>query len=433
MIHETKYSRQLALLPLLTFLLLYMGIGTYLSITGQKDAFYQFPAASCALVGFAVALLMGYKNINEQIKIFTSGIADETIVLMCLIFMLAGAFSVLTQATGGVDATVNMGLYFLPERFLLPGLFLIACFVSMAMGTSMGTVSTVIPIAVGIALKSGLDLPLTIGAVVGGAMFGDNLSIISDTTIAATSSQGCDMRSKMLENLKTAIPAALLTVILLLFFSKTSTLVQDFDFDFIKTLPYLIVLALALSGMHVILVLMIGIAAAAIIGVSTSAVNFLQLGQSIYAGFLSMAEVFFLTFIAAGLAAIAIKRGGLQYLLDKLHGFLKGKRSAEAGIAILVSLADLCIANNTVAIIVTGGIAKQISERFGIAAARTASFLDTFSCVWQGLIPYGAQLLLAGALSKLSPFQIMPMVWYPMILGIIAIIAILIGSKWNQN
>lgn len=420
------------LLPLLTFLLLYVGIGICLSLNGHDNAFSQFPAASCALAGLAVALILGYKDINAQLKTIITGIGNETVILMCLIFLLAGAFSAVTQSMGGVNATVNMGLHFLPSKLLLPGLFLIACFISFSMGTSMGTISTIVPIAIGIASKTGLDLSLTIGAVIGGSMFGDNLSIISDTTIAATSTQGCDMRSKMHANLKIAIPAAVATTILLFFLNEsTTTSMQEFDFSFIKTLPYLAVFILALAGINVIAVLMIGIGLAALIGLTTNSFDFIILGKSIYDGFLSMSEVFYLTFIISGLAAIAIQNGGLQFLLDRLKILIKNKRSAEIGIASFISFADVCIANNTIAILVTGDMVKHIAQHYKISAARAASIIDIFSCVWQGLIPYGAQLLLAGALANLSPFQIIPAIWYPMILGFFAILTIIF--QWPKS
>lgn len=418
--------RIFALIPFLTFLVLYISVGLWLSYNSTEGAFYQFPAASCALIGFGVALLIGWRNVGEHVRTFTQGIGDETIILMCLIFLLAGAFAAVTKAMGGVDATVHIGLHLLPKSLVLPGLFIIACFVSMAMGTSMGTISTVVPIALGVASQTDLSLPLTVGAVVGGSMFGDNLSIISDTTVAATSSQGCDMKSKMLANLKIAVPAALVVAGLLFYFGTSSDFPVANSYSIIPTIPYVVVLILALIGVNVIVVLMIGTTLAALIGILTGSLNFVQIGQITYKGFESMSEVFFVTVLVAGLAAIATKEGGLDYLLEKIRPLLRSKRSAEAGVATIVSVADLCVANNTIAIIVTGKVVKQISNEHGIAPARAASLLDIFSCVWQGLIPYGAQLLLAGSLSKLAPFEIITYVWYPMALGVGAIIAIII-------
>jgi len=425
--------RIFALLPFLTFLVLYISVGVWLSLAGTPKAFYQFPAASCALIAFGVALLLGFRNVGEQIKTFTKGIGEETIITMCLIFLLAGAFASVTSAMGGVTATVNIGLSVLPSSLVLPGLFIISCFVSMAMGTSMGTISTVVPIALGVATQTELSLPLTIGTVVGGAMFGDNLSVISDTTIAATSSQGCDMRSKMLANIKIALPAAAVVIALLVYFGSAAHIETPPDISYIRTIPYITVLALALLGFHVIVVLMLGTALSAIIGMQMGAFSFVQVGRITYEGFESMAEVFFVTVLVAGLAAIATREGGLDYLVEKIKPWLRSKRSAEVGIATMISAADLCIANNTIAIIVTGKVVKQISEERGIAPARAASLLDIFSCVWQGLIPYGAQLLMAGSLSQLAPFQIIPYVWYPVALAVAATIAIILQRPYVES
>jgi Na+/H+ antiporter NhaC len=426
----TGPRRIFALIPFFTFLVLYIAVGVWLSLNGADMAFYQFPAASCALIGFGVALMLGWRNVGEQVQTFTKGIGEETIILMCLIFLLAGAFATVTKAMGGVDATVHLGLSILPSALVLPGLFLIACFVSMAMGTSMGTISTVVPIALGIAAQTDLSLPLTVGTVVGGAMFGDNLSLISDTTVAATSSQGCDMKEKMLANLKIALPAAIVVLIALFYFGSSADIPVAGGGSLIPVIPYAAVLALALMGFNVIVVLMIGTALAASIGMAIGSFDFVQVGKLTYQGFESMAEVFFVTVLVAGLAAIATKEGGLDLIVEKLRPWLRSKRSAEAGIAAFVSTADLCVANNTIAIIVTGKVVKQISDEQGIAPARAASLLDIFSCVWQGLIPYGAQILLAGSLSQIQPFQIIPFVWYPIVLGIAAIIAIIIQRPY---
>lgn len=418
-----------ALIPFISFLVLYMSVGIWFSYQGTEFAFYQFPAASCALIGFGIALLIGFRNVNEQIQTFTKGIADENVVLMCLIFMLAGAFSLVTKATGAIDNTVHLALYLLPSYALVPGLFIVSCLVSFAMGTSMGTISTVVPIALGIAAQANLDLPLTIGTIVGGAMFGDNLSIISDTTVAATATQGCSMREKMLSNLKLAVPAAVLVLALLFLFSHSTSSGEMKAFSFFKSFPYLLVIGLALTGLNVIVVLMLGIVSAAFVGFASETMGFIEFGKSIYEGFLSMTEVFFLTILSSGLAAITSREGGLDYLLSKLQRWIRSTRSAEFGIAALVSLADICIANNTVAIVVTGPMVKQIAERFGIARARAASLIDVYSCVWQGLIPFGAQLLLAGGFAKLSPFQIIPYTWYPIVLGLVASVSILWETK----
>jgi Na+/H+ antiporter NhaC len=422
-----------ALLPFASFLALYLGMGVWLSWEGHSNAFYQFPAATSALFGFAVALLLGRHRVQEQIATFTRGIGQETVILMCLIFMLAGAFSTVTTAMGSVQASVAAGLALCPAVLLLPGIFLVACFASLAMGTSMGTIGTMVPIALGVATSSEISSALTVGAVVGGAMFGDNLSMISDTTIAATQTLGCSMRSKMRQNLSYALPAALGVCIALFFAATPVALPPQDSIAWIKTVPYLLVLALALAGVHVIITLLLGIFSAALIGLLGGDFSFLQLGQAIYQGFESMAEVFFLTVLTAGLAAIAAREGGLDFLLRHLSRLVTSKRGAELGVAALVSTADICVANNTVAILVTGPMAKKMADRFHVSAARMASVLDIFSCVWQGLIPYGAQMLLAGALTQLSPFEIIPYTWYPMALGVVTLGSILVQTPAGRG
>lgn len=426
---SASFLGSLSLLPFVGFLLLYIGAGLYFVLKGEDLAFYQFPAPSCALFGFGLALLIGHKHVLVHIKTFTSGIGDETVVLMCLIFLLAGAFSAISLAAGSVTAAVNLGIFLLPDSFLLPGLFLISCFVSFSMGTSMGTISTIIPIAIGFSESSGLSLPLVAGTVLGGAMFGDNLSIISDTTIAATGTQGCSMKEKMQSNLKLAIPAALIVFVALFFLGDNHPSGGSADFNLLSVLPYALVLFLSIRGLHVVIVLMLGIVASIIVGLINQSFGIFEVGKIVYNGFTSMSDVFFVTILIAGMSAIAAKEGGLDYLLKKLMPFAKGKRSAEAVIATSVSLADICIANNTVAILFVGPVAKKISARFGIMPARSASLIDVFSCVWQGLIPHGAQLLLAGGLCKLSGFAIMPYAFYPIALGIIAVLSIFIGEK----
>lgn len=423
----------LSLLPFLGFLVLYIGAGLWFMAAGREMAFYQFPAPSCALFGFTLAMLIGFRNIRLHIKTFTSGIGDETVVLMCLIFLLAGAFSSVSQAAGSIDSAVALGIYLLPDSLMLPGLFIIACFVSLAMGTSMGTISTVAPIAIGISESSGLSLPLVAGTVLGGAIFGDNLSVISDTTIAATGTQGCSMKDKMRSNLKLAIPAALIVVIMLFFLGQFDLPHPPQDWSLIKVLPYALVLTLALCGVHVVVVLMLGIVVSIAIGILTGSFAAFDVGKIVYNGFISMADVFFVTILIAGMSAIAAKEGGLDYILKKLSPFARGKRSAEAVIATAVSIADICVANNTVAILFTGPVAKKIATQFRIAPSRSASLLDVFSCVWQGIIPHGAQLLLVGGLCKLSGFAILPFAFYPIILGLIAVISVIVGEKPNNE
>lgn len=430
----TSFLGKLSLIPFIGFLSLYIGAGIFFTLKGKEMAFYQFPAPACALFSFGLALLIGHKHIRVHIKTFTAGIGEETVVLMCLIFLLAGAFSSVSKAAGSIDAAVNFGIFLLPSSLLLPGLFLIACFVSFSMGTSMGTISTVIPIAIGVSEASGLALPLVAGTVLSGAMFGDNLSVISDTTIAATATQGCAMKEKMAANLKLALPSALLVFVLLFLFQTETPKTLVNDFSIVKIFPYALVLGLAIAGVHVVVVLMLGILASILVGLLYDSFLIFEVGKIVYEGFVSMSDVFFVTILIAGISAIAAKEGGLDYVLKKLSPLAKSKRSAEGVIATCTSLADICVANNTVAILFVGPVAKRISSDFGITKARSASLLDVFSCVWQGLIPHGAQLLLVGGLCKLSGFAILPYAYYPIILGIVSIISILIGEKkWNPN
>lgn len=430
---DAKQHPFLSLIPFLVFLTLYMGAGIWFSYQGTEYAFYQFPATSCALIGFIVSLLLNFKELDRHIETFISGIGDKNVVLMSLIFLLSGAFSVLTQNIGSVDHSVNMGIAFLPSSALLPGVFLISCLISFAMGSAMGTISTLIPIALGIATKTHSSIPLIVGSVVGGSMFGDNLSIISDTSVAAATSLNCTAREKLWNNFKIAFPASVLVLTALFFAGKTSSIDANVDFSFYKTLPYLIVIALAITGMNVVAVLSLGIASATFIGFTSNSLTVITLGKSLHEGFESMSEVFFLTLLSAGLAAIVTQKGGLQYLLSKLEKRIHSKRSAELGIASLASLADICIANNTVAIIVTGPIVKKIAETYKIEKQRAASLVDIFTCVWQGIIPFGAQILLAGGLAKLSPFHIIPYTWYPIVLGVLAFVSMLCTKESDPN
>lgn len=427
-LNPQKRLGALSLIPLFSFLLLYIGAGCWFSIKGQDMAFYQFPAPTCALFGFWIALILGYKNLSFHIKTFTSGIGDETVILMCLIFLLAGAFSSVTTKMGAVDASVAFGMYLLPSKLLLPGLFIISCFISFAMGTSMGTLSTIMPIAIGLSNDAGLSLPLVAGTVLSGAMFGDNLSIISDTTIAATMTQECGMKEKMKANLKIALPAAFFTL-LLLFFMQEPTFVETLpDFSIVRIIPYVVVISLAILQVHVVLVLSIGIIIAIVIGIATQSFHVLEIGRIIYDGFLSMTDVFLVSILIAGIAAIALKEGGLDYLLKKLSHVAKGKKSAELVIAVCVSIADIAVANNTVAILLSGSVVKKIAANFHLSRARAASLIDIFSCVWQGIIPHGAQLLLVGGLCKLSGFAIIPWTFYPMVLCIMTLLDIAFGK-----
>lgn len=400
-----KKGNPVALLPLVVFLALFLGAGIYFNIHGVDMAFYQLPAPVAAMVGIILAFIIGKGSMDEKMDTFVKGVGDSNIIIMCMVYLLAGAFSAVASAMGGVDSTVNFGLSVIPSSLILPGLFIIASFVSTAMGTSMGTIGAVAPIAVEMAIKAQLPVAVAVGAVVGGAMFGDNLSMISDTTIAATRTQGCEMKDKFIMNFKIALPAAILTIIIMIFTGMSGQIPADLEYNVIKIIPYIAVLVLALAGINVFLVLIIGIVLGGIIGLIDGSLTFISFAQTIYEGFTSMQEIFILSLLVGGLAALIAKDGGVDYLLHAITSRIKSTRGAEAGIGALVSVADICTANNTVAIVITGPMAKQIADENGVDPRRSASILDIFSCVWQGIIPYGAQLLLAGQLAQLSPLR----------------------------
>ena len=417
-----------ALLPFLIFIIVYMGTGIFLQAKGVDMAFYQLPAPVAAMAAIIFAFILFEGKMDEKFDTFIEGCGNENITIMCIIYLLAGAFSTVSEAMGAVDSTVNFALTLIPAQYITMGIFIISCFISLATGTSVGTVVAVGPIAVGLAEKGGLNLPLVLGALLGGATFGDNLSIISDTTIAATKILNCKMTDKFRSNLVIAIPSAIVTLILLFIFGKPVNEVAPttYKYDLIKIVPYILVLATAIKGFNVFLVLTGGILCSGILGLLNGSFNFIGFGQQIYAGFESMFEIFVLSILIGGLSQMVNKEGGIQWLLNKLDKRMKGRKSGELGIVALACLADLATANNTVAIIISAPIAKQIVNKFKIDPRRTASILDIFACVVQGIIPYGAQMLIAVGFTNgvVSPIQVIPQTWYCIILGIFAIISI---------
>lgn len=431
--HLNKKGSGLALIPFLVFVVIYLGAGLILQARGVEMAFYQFPSVTAMFIAVLIAFAMTKGTINERFKIFSRGAANEDVLTMLMIYLLAGAFSSVAAAMGGRDATVNLGLSLIPVQFLAAGVFIISAFMGTATGTSMGTIGAIVPIAVGVADKGGLSVPLMLGACVGGAMFGDNLSMISDTTIAATRSQGCEMRDKFRVNFFIALPAAIITVVVLLFVGRpeTVTAMGNLEYSIIKVIPYLLVLVLALVGMNVFLVLTIGIFAAGIVGLVTGSLGIFGFAQNVWTGFTGMNEVFFLTLFCGGMSELVTHNGGIVWLIHKLRGMMKGNKSAQVGIAALVSLADCATANNTVAIVLSGTMAKDISHEYKVDPRRTASLLDVFSCVLQGIIPYGAQLLSAASLTTaygiaMNPTDIIPNLWYCWILAVVGILSIFI-------
>ncbi|MFV0574901.1 MAG: Na+/H+ antiporter NhaC family protein [Vibrio sp.] len=425
----------LALLPLGVFLSLFIGVGAYLTAQHVDFAFYQLPAPIAALPAIVVAILLSKEKLNKAIEQFLKGVGHPDIMAMCMIYLLAGAFAAVAKASGGVDATVNLGLALLPTSMILPGIFLISAFIATAMGTSMGTIAAVAPVAVGIAQSSGMSMPLTAGVVLSGAMFGDNLSIISDTTIAATRSQGCQMKDKFRENIKIALPAAIMALIIFAFSSTATHTPTAGDIEWLKIIPYITILVLAVSGLNVFVVLSLGIVLAGAVSLfSVPDYALTQLGKDIYAGFGNMQEIFLLSMLIGGLSELMRSQGGLAFLtrlVSKIihtfgakHSPVANSRASELGIAVLVSLTNFCTANNTVAIIVSGSVARELSQENGVSPRRSASLLDIFSCVTQGILPYGAQILLLGSVFKLSPLEIVSNSYYCFILAICAVIAV---------
>lgn len=429
-----------ALIPFLVFIIIYLSTGIILQLRGVEMAFYQLPAPIAVFIGIISAFLLFSGSVDEKFDNLVEGCGDSNIIIMCLIYLLAGAFSALASKSGGVDSVVGLGLSFIPGKFLTAGVFLISCFISIATGTSVGSITALGPIAVGLSESGGINLSLMLGALVGGSMFGDNLSVISDTTIAATRSQNCQMKDKFRMNIKMALPAGLITLILLLIFGapESEPSQKDLSYELIKIIPYIFVLISALMGLNVFLVLTGGILFSGIILLFDNGFDFLSLSQTMWEGFTGMFEIFLLSMLIGGLSNMVNKEGGINWIIGKIKKIAKGEKSGQLGIAMLVSLADIAVANNTVAIIISGPIAKKMCGEYKIDPRRSASLLDSFSCVFQGIIPYSAQVLIAASFSqgKLAPFQLIPYFYYQFILGLVAIISIYIPftrpkDKWN--
>lgn len=416
-----------ALIPLVVFL------GVYLLGSILANDFYKIPIVVAAMIASIVAVAMTRKqSLAERIGHYSKGATDVNIMLMIWIFVLAGAFAASTKQMGAVDATVALTLRIVPEEFLPAGIFLAACFTSISIGTSVGTIVALTPIASTLAEQTGGNVAWIVAIVVGGALFGDNLSFISDTTIAATRTQGCSMRDKFRTNVLIVAPAALITL-LVYFFSQA----QSFQYTPAATdvvwytiLPYLLVLVSAIMGVNVLVVLVLGILSSGVIGLLSGKMNLLDWFSTMGEGIGSMGELIIITMMAGGMLEMIRINGGIDYIISRLSSRIRSRRGAELSIAGLVIFADVCTANNTVAIISVGSIAREIAQKFGISARRTASLLDTFSCFIQGILPYGAQLLMAAGLASISPVEIISYLYYPMIMGGCALLAILI--QWPR-
>lgn len=428
---KEREASGIALLPLLLFIVIYLGAGIILQSKGVAMAFYQFPSVVAMTIAVVVAFIMYHKTgINENFTLFARGAGEENIMTMLMIFLLAGAFSSVAGAMGGVQSTANLGLTIIPARFIVPGIFVIAAFLSTATGTSMGTVGAIVPIAYQMGKTADLNMAFVMAAVMTGAMFGDNLSMISDTTIAATRTQGVQLKDKFRTNAWLSLPSAVIAIVLMILFGDAGSAVGTLDYNIVKIIPYILVLVLALIGMNVFAVLIIGIVSAALVGVGTGAITFMDVAGKIWAGYQGMIEVFLLSMFVGGLAEMTKHYGGLKWLIQKANKFFKGPKSASIGIAVLTAIIDAATANNTVSIIVNGEIAKEISRKYDIDPRRTASFLDIFSCIMQGFIPYGAQFLMVASLTKntVNPTDMIPYNWYLMILAVVSIISVMIPA-----
>ena len=412
----------IALSPIVVFIIFYM---VPCMIAGD---FYKMPITVAFMVAsiYAVAVCGGLPLV-KRIQTFSKGASTENMMLMLWIFILAGAFANSAKEMGSIDATVQLTLAVLPASMILAGLFLAACFISISIGTSVGTIIALTPIAAGIADSTATSLPLMVGLIVGGSFFGDNLSFISDTTIVATRTQGCKMSDKFRVNAFIAIPPAIVILALYLIMgTSVHAPAPSGETDMLKVIPYLAILVLAVCGMNVMAVLTIGLSLTGVIGMINGSYDFYGWCESMGTGIVSMGELIIITMLAGGLLEIIRESGGIDYLISNMTKHIRSKRGAELSIGALVCLVNVCTANNTVSILTVGGIAKQIGDRFGVDNRKCASILDTFSCFAQGIIPYGAQILMAAGLASLNPVEIIPFLYYPFVLGLAAVLSIVL-------
>ena len=433
---ETLKNRQKSgnpsgLLPIFLFLVLYLGNGIYFEYLSPDENRMGFYVVSVVLA-FSIALIAAFlqnrkRSFEEKIRICAGGIGDENIVIMLFIFLMAGAFSGIAKEAGGAYSTANLLLNVIPGKFAVPGLFIIACLISMAMGTSVGTITVLAPIACEVAKSGGLFLPLCVGIVVGGAMFGDNLSFISDTTIAATKTQGVEMKDKFRANIRVALPASLITLCILLVYAflKNGAVIGPFDYNLFQAAPYFIVLILSILGINVFVVLMIGILLFAAAGMVTGSLSYASALASMGSGIAGMFETMIVTILVASIASLMRENGGFEAILSLIRSKADSARGGMFGIAFLTAFMDMATANNTVAIVIAAPIAKDISREYGVDPKQTASLLDTCSCIMQGIIPYGAQLLIAAGIAGIASFSLIPFLIYPFVLLVFVVLSIL--------
>lgn len=430
MMKETKKGNAWALFPLLLFMLLFLGVGI---ISGD---FTTMPLNVAITITVIVALLMNRKEkFATKIEVFTKGAGHSNIILMMLIFILAGAFSTTTEKMGGVTSTVNLGLSLIPENLIIVGLFIICMFVSISMGTSVGTVAAIAPVGFGFAQATDVSEALAMATVVGGAMFGDNLSMISDTTIAAVRTQHTKMKDKFKVNFRIVLPGAILTIVVLFFLTNGISMdhSKSYDFQLVKVIPYLLVLILALVGVNVIIVLIGGTVLSGIIGLIDGSFGWKGLLSAVSKGIIGMEDIAMIALLIGGLVGLIQHNGGIDWLLNVVRGRVKSKRGAEIGIASLVSVADIATANNTISIIMSGPLAKNIADEYDVDPRKSASILDIFGGCFQGLLPYSPQVISAAGVAGISPFLLVPYSIYPIMLGVCGLIAILIGYPKLKN
>lgn len=417
-----------SLFPFVVFLVLFLGTGIALTLQGVDFAFYQLPASIAIIPAIFVALYIGKEPLEEKIGQFIRGAGHENIVTMCIIYLLAGAFASVAKATGSVDASVQLGLALFPDFLLLPGLFIVSAFIATAMGTSMGTIAAIAPIALGFVESADVSPSLVAGVIISGAIFGDNLSIISDTTIAATRSQGAQMKDKFKTNFKFAVPAAIICLVTFTVLGDSITYQSTTDIQFVGLIPYLLILALALMGVNVFVVLTVGIISAAIIGAITQSYGLFTWISDINKGFANMQDIFILSLFIGGLSALVKHQGGLSALTHKIENITRrvskgnDKKAAGIGIGMLAFFTNFFTANNTVSIIVTGDTAKELATDAQLSPAQSASLLDIYACISQGLIPYGAQALLLGTTMGISPVDVVMYSFYPMVLFVVVLL-----------
>lgn len=421
----------IALLPLIVFVVLYLAVSII------ANDFYKVPITVAFLVSSVVAIATLRRDgegkrmsLSDRVNIFSQGAASQNMMMMLWIFILAGSFAASAKAMGSIDATVALTLNLLPPQMVMAGIFVAACFISLSVGTSCGTIAALVPIATGLSEQTGISLPMITAVVVGGAMFGDNLSFISDTTVVATQTQGCRMNEKFKANIRIVAPAALLLLIIYIIMGAgLNVTTSHTDVNLLLILPYIVILITALIGVNVMLVLTIGSILTGIIGMYYGAFDVFGWMKAMSDGILGMSELIIVTMLAGGMLEIVRRNGGIDLIIRTFSNHIKGEKGAQASIAALVMLVDFCTANNTVAIITVGPIAKQIADRFGISPRRTASLLDTFSCFAQGMIPYGAQLLIAAGLASISPVSIIPYLYYPLAIGLFAGLTIVLHKN----